>query len=236
MTNTQLKTRLGKRLRALLNAIPDGTKQVWDLCCDHGAVGRAVIESRPNCEVVFNDIHQDIMARLSKKLIALGAKNYRLEVAPAQNLKLNGEQRPTIILAGVGAEQCIEILKQLFSQPAAEQAYFIISPATKTYFVRQFLCQAGVYLADEACISENRRSYEIICIQLQQKASNRPMIGTAEDLFGACWQPGNAEQLKHLKKQLKFYQSAQKPTPETDLICQGYQQLIEKKFLNSLEG
>jgi tRNA (adenine22-N1)-methyltransferase len=227
MNELTLKTRLGKRLKSLLRCIPEQTDEVWDLCCDHGAIGRAVIESNPDCTVVFNDIHPDIMTRLGDALTQFNARRYRLITAPAQTITLPANKRLTVILAGVGAEQCIEILNNLFKQPAADNAYFIISPATKTYFVRQFLCQNSVFLANEQVVTENRRSYEIICIQRQPASGTTLMTRTAAFLFGQCWRPEGDNHLPHLKKQLNYYQSSRKNDLEIRNICAGYRNLIK---------
>lgn len=229
MNDLVLKTKLGKRLRFLLNCIPSDTDEVWDLCCDHGAIGRAVLESRPSCEVIFNDIHQDIMARLEETLVNLNASNYRLDVGPAQSIKLPSNNSLTIVLAGVGSEQCIEILQELLSQPAALTAYFIISPATKTYYVREFLCKAGVYLELDEAVSENKRTYEVLGIRLSDIGNHsKRMTRSEENLFGNGWTANNPDHQKHIRKLLNYYQSAQNPDAKTKAICKGYTALLEK--------
>lgn len=226
MVQNPIKTRLGARLKALTNCIPDNTTLLWDLCCDHGAVGRAVLETRPDCEVIFNDIHKDIMARLGTQLQELEASNYQLNIGPAQNIQLSDQPNQAIVLAGVGAEQCIEILEQLFTTPAGRQAYLIVSPATKTYYVRKFLCQYGAHLLDEKVVIENKRGYEILCIQAESSSAVK-MHSTDQFLFGGVW-TDCVKQLTHLQKTLDYYRAQRNPDSETQFICSGYENLLER--------
>jgi len=232
MTDHTLKTRMGTRLTALFSAVPATTSEFWDLCCDHGAIGRAILESRQPCPVVFNDIHSDIMAKLQRRLTALQAENYRMYIGPAEQLVLTDSPQPTLMLAGVGAEQCIIILSHLFAQPSSASATFIISAATKMHRVRQFLIDQGVFLVHESVVTENKRSYEILIIGRDSFSGGKKMSDSAGDLFGACWQPDNPDHRRHLDKLIGFYQAKlqHRPAGNTDSIVQGYKDILKKHY------
>ena len=230
MIDHSLKTRMGTRLSALFNAIPETTTEFWDLCCDHGAAGRAILESRPSCPVVFNDIHSDIMAHLEHQLAELAADNYRLAICPAERLELTASRQPTLLLAGVGAEQCIVILAHLFAQPASASATFIISPATKMYWVRQFLIEQGAYLLAEQVVTEHNRSYEILTIRREPTSSGLAMIDHPDFSHGDCWLPADPNHRRHINKLIAYYgaQLEHRPTPQSKAIVQGYQNILKK--------
>ncbi|TXR54186.1 tRNA (adenine(22)-N(1))-methyltransferase TrmK [Reinekea thalattae] len=224
MKDDVLKTKMGKRLMALFQQIPEHSREVIDLCCDHGALGRAILETRPHCSVIFNDVRANIIDQLSQKLLSLNASNYQLSIEPAQNLKIQ-QAESTVVLAGVGAEQCIEILTELFQQPLAQSCHFIISPATKNFYVRQFLCQQGVYLLNEQTVTEKNRTYEIITVQLNAVQNSKKMQQTDDYLFGQCWQKNNAEHIAHLNKILTYYQAAKVINESTKKIITGYKKI-----------
>jgi len=224
-----MKTRLGKRLSALFNCIPPETNYLYDLCCDHGAIGRAVLETHKQCHVVFNDIHPDIMSRLATLLHSFNASNYSLSVCPAEQLQPLSSKRSTIILAGVGDEQCIRILRHLSAIPSLKQAHFIISPATKVQKVRRYLKQNGAKLICESTITENNRTYEIIEVSFDTLIEHRPISE-----FGYCWSSEDPTHQTHLKKLITFY-SAQRNTAlnkEYERISLAYKKILEKISLS----
>lgn len=226
ITENGTKTRLGKRLEALVESIESPNSVVYDLCCDHGAVGRAVLELMLSEHVVFNDIHPDIVTRLGHQLSSLNATNYELNVQPAEQVSLQLVDHGHIILAGVGDEQCIEILKALFAQPASRNYSFVISPATKTYFVRRFLQSTSATLLFDRIVTENRRSYEIIGVQ-NSSVCSRPVSSVGEG-----WEPGNAAHQQHLKKLIDFYsaQLRRGSNAEVERIVEQYQNALDKLF------
>lgn len=221
---------MGRRLRALFHSIPTDATDCWDLCCDHGAVGRAVLEAYPHCRVIFNDIHPDIMRALDDKLTQLDSINYQLIVCPAENIELSPSARPVIVLAGVGDQQCIKILSSLFAQPACRNATFVVSPATKTYYVRKFLIESNVYLCHEETVTENKRTYEILTIELTPRYGSDLMESTLGFRFGQCWKLKSKDDLEHINKLVHFYQSQLRNphSSEAEEIVYGYQKLLKK--------
>lgn len=131
------------------------------------------------------------------------------------------------MLAGVGAEQCIDILAALFQQPFAQSSTFIISPATKVFFVRQFLSQQQVYLIDEQTVTENKRTYEIITVQLNNAEQSQRMQASDDFLFGTCWQLENPDHRSHLEKLLSYYQASQSKHEQTLDIISGYKKILK---------
>lgn len=218
MTQNARKTRLGHRLNALYNLIPEGTELLIDLCCDHGALGRAALEEQRAKRVLFNDIHPDIMQRLSQQLTRFGASMYQLSVEPAQQLILPDTLTGTVVLAGVGDEQTIDILRALMTQPQAGNFRFIVSPATKVYFVRDYLRQSNIRCIEDVIVCENRRCYEILTL-----VTDHPQA-IAVSQFGDQWQPDNAQHQQHLNKLIRFYsaQLKQGESAQTRRIIEGY--------------
>jgi tRNA (adenine22-N1)-methyltransferase len=230
MEKINIKTRLGKRLTALFDAIPQDVTHLYDLCCDHGALGRATLETYPNSFVTFNDIHPDIMARLDKMLNDFNARNYTMSVMPAENLTVTDQGKPCIILAGVGDEQCITILKSLLAQKLPPQTHFIVSPATKTHFVRSFLASMPINVKQDQVTFENKRCYEIIEFSLD-KPNNEPM-----HLFGTGWVKNDPDHIKHIEKILSFYRAQLENNPKssrTNEIILGYEKILKKIKLES---
>ena len=220
-----MKTRLGKRLKALFTAIPSETDCLYDLCCDHGALGRAVLETRANCHVVFNDIHPEIMARLASLLNIFSARNFTLSICPAEKLAALPFQQATVILAGIGDEQCIRILQHLSSIESLKNAHFIISPATKVQNVRAFLSANKASLLKESTVTENKRTYESIEVMFNQIAQ-----GNEISEFAQCWNAADPDHYRHLEKLVAFYAAQQSTFEKSDYqrISRGYYKILKK--------
>lgn len=224
MNKKPLKTKLGKRLRYLYEQIPENTEIFYDLCCDHGALGRAVLESYKDCQVIFNDIHPDIMARLEDQLRRLAAENFRLEICPAENIQLDAHTNACVMLAGVGDGQCICILAALLAQPINPNTRFIVSPATKVLAVRDYLRQQNINCFADTIISENKRSYEVIEFDLNPANHSLSELGDG-------WQRNNADHQKHLEKLISFYQAQLINQPKSSVAkraVSGYQKILKK--------
>ena len=225
MPDNSLKTRLGKRLKAIYQSIPQPADQLFDLCCDHGALGRAVLESQPACHVTFNDINVGIMQSLQQTLQRFNAKNYSLHTGPAQEIRLPERGQSVIVLAGIGDEQSIAITEQLLAQETEQPCRFIISPATKVHYVRRYLASAPASLITERLVTENRRTYEILYVIKDTSEHKRPISA-----FGEQWQQGNRDQQQHLWKLIQFYsaQQRQQALSDSQEISNGYQEILKK--------
>ena len=232
MTQTALKTRLGKRLNQLFTSIHQDAEIVWDLCCDHGALGRAVLETRPTTQVMFNDIHPNIMARLSDQLKRLRASNYHVVVSPAQQIELQANAAQTVVLAGIGDEQCITVLKALSAQVNAKNCRFIVSPTTKVALVRDYMIDAGFYLVNQTTVTENKRTYEVISICTTDRYGGHRMSNALGDDIGSCWTPC-AEHIQHLTKLIGYYkgQALNLEKPYAKRLLNQYKEILNK--LNS---
>lgn len=217
-------TKLGKRLRALFAEIPADCAHFYDLCCDHGFLGRAVLESSQNTRVIFNDINPNITTTLNAQLSNYANSNYQVHTGPAEEVVIDVGNQSTFVLAGVGDEQCITILRGLLTKTKDTDAVFIISPATKVAYVRDFLMKQGLVCLAETTVTENKRTYEIIVIK-HATSDNEPAVS----LTGHCWRETKEHQT-HLEKMIQFYQSQLRSSsnPVIPSIIKGYQQTLKK--------
>lgn len=97
--------RLPERLQSLLDLCEPGLP-LWDLCCDHGLLGIAALESGQFSEVIFNDSVPHVIEQLSERLA--GRARCRTVLAFAEDI--GEELTGNLILAGVGGEKIFKIL------------------------------------------------------------------------------------------------------------------------------
>ncbi|MBX2988704.1 MAG: SAM-dependent methyltransferase [Bdellovibrionaceae bacterium] len=129
--------RLSPRLQFLLDQAWPG-EALWDLCCDHGLLGRRALQSGRFPEVHFVDQVPHIMARLRERLTreAPGAPAF-LHAVPAGDLEpvLTG----TVIIAGVGGEKILEILRRLHERRRLQARRLVLSPHKDEEFLAESL-------------------------------------------------------------------------------------------------
>lgn len=97
--------RLPERLQSLLDLCEPGLP-LWDLCCDHGLLGIAALDSGNFSEVIFNDSVPHVIEQLRERLT--GRTHCRTVLGLAEDI--GEELTGNLILAGVGGEKIFKIL------------------------------------------------------------------------------------------------------------------------------
>lgn len=193
-----MKTRLGKRLTALFDAIPPGYDEVWDLCCDHGRLGLALLESQRTPNVHFVDQIDSIMADLQGRLERYGATGYQLHTQPAEHLILRTQSRPLLVLAGVGDEVAHTIVSEVTARNPDSQPDWLISPANNLFQVRRNLQQQAFGLLEEGVVFENGRGYEWLRVSQDRQRATAEVGNPA-----GFWDADVPEHRTHLQKLIR---------------------------------
>ncbi|WP_157954380.1 tRNA (adenine(22)-N(1))-methyltransferase TrmK [Saccharospirillum mangrovi] len=218
-----MKTRLGKRLRALFEAIPEhGYDSVWDLCCDHGRLGMALLETDRTPWVHFNDSVPGILIDLEERLRRYGAEHYQLHTGPAEALALPDAGKHLLVLAGVGDELTVRILQSLSQHKTSAQFDWLLMPTHNLFQVRQFLIDQNWGLLEEGWVFENGRGYEWLRVT--------PAGGQRLENPAPFWDARNAEHRQHLTKLLKHARQQQRQTDSADagIIAQAYAAALDQ--------
>lgn len=218
-----MKTRLGKRLTALFDAIPTGYDSVWDLCCDHGRLGMALIETGRAPQVHFNDCVGSIMADLEARLIRYGATGYTLHTVEAERLQLPGEGRHLVVLAGVGDEMTIRILEALSLTDSADRFDWLISPANNLFQVRRWLREHGFGVVEEGLVFENGRGYEWLQVTSDRHRAPTPVANPAP-----FWDARDPQHRAHLAKLVRHARKQRRNPADTDsdAVLAAYEPLL----------
>lgn len=221
-----MKTRLSTRLRALFEAIPPGYDAVWDLCCDHGRLGLAVLESEGAGEVHFNDSVAAIMNDLEQRLVRYGARRYGLHPGPAEQLRLPDTGRQLLVLAGVGDELSARIITALAQQLPAQRLDWLIAPANNLFQVREFLQRQNFGLFEEGLVFDRGRGYEWLRVSQDRDRAVPDVANPAP-----FWDPNNSDHRRHLSKLLKHARRQQRqPGPHSAAAAaEAYARLLEQR-------
>ena len=218
--------KLSKRLSALKSMIGSGYDHIWDVCCDHGYLGFALlaryqqVQSQQHHsalpEVHFVDVVPHLMAQLQTELQAVDfASRYHLHCQDAGSIRCSPEHRHLVIIAGVGGDVAIEIIRSILkNHENAKHIEFLLAPVHHLYRVRQFLRQSGFALLAEQLLVENKRCYELLHVSL---------VATTElSLVGQFWDLSNLDHQNYLNQCIAHYQKRALGQCEYIEVLQAY--------------
>lgn len=168
--NAFKKTRkLSFRLTSIKSLIPKNSKVVWDLCCDHGLLGRKILEEQRDTEktkfVHFVDCVPSIMQKLDQTLSKyFNASFYKTHTLDAANIDISGAEDECIIIAGVGGYKAIDILEGIISNRLIKSS-FIISVHKDFKKVQDYLSKQSFRELKQLVIEDKKKEYKIILVE-----------------------------------------------------------------------
>ncbi len=215
--------KLGKRLRALRDMVTQPYEEIWDLCCDHGFLGMALLDADKAQTLHFVDQLPGITTDLAERLQPYPAARYQVHTLPAEQVRWQANKRRLVIIAGVGGETVVEIVQQLAARNDLAATDWLLSPANSCYELRQYLRQAGFGLKAEAVVFERRRGYEMLWLGQRDSA-----LATV-DKVGSMWRSDCAEHDRHLRELVAHYRRRLRNRAQCQLaepVLAAYEQLL----------
>lgn len=220
-----LKTRLSKRLQEIYEMIDDTYPVGWDLCCDHGKLGLALLEGKKCYKVNFVDqvpgITEELESYISK-IPNLNSKSYSIETMDAA--KIQPTDKSLVCLCGVGGDVAISILSSIIKYQGARDCTFVISAQYQLFELRRFLDQAGFGLIKERLIFEGKWGYEVLVVKLGERESIDNVGSNLLDLN--C-----PKTIQYFKKLVNHYERKSHSDEESKLILHHYKKLLIGKNL-----
>jgi tRNA (adenine22-N1)-methyltransferase len=183
--SNQNQPTVSQRLQAILDITDQAYDQIWDTCCDHGYLGEAYLLRKQAQTVHFVDRVPALMYDVEQRLAAFGsamaiddsaidsavdsANNSAIEPSTWQvhcldvkQLKLEGEQRHLIIVAGVGGDLCADIVTAIVNQHPFHDIDWILCPVHKHETLRKKLMTLNLHLVNEHLVKDKGRIYEVM--------------------------------------------------------------------------
>ena len=145
--------------------------------------------------LVFVDQVPHIMAQLAARLASLNIGQHELITADAGDLCFDTQQRHLVIVAGVGGERTVTILRAIEARHPGMAIDYIFCPSTSQHALRDYLAAEDFGLADESLVCEKKRYYEVLYVQANAAANNLPRVSKTCHL----WDEGDADQQRYLK-------------------------------------
>lgn len=222
---------LGPRLNSLLQLVVDAQQHqrydtIWDCCCDHGYLGINLLQRKLADKVVFVDQVASIMQQLQPRLRNYPEQTYELLTADAGQLTLASEQRHLIIMAGIGGENIVKMLRGIAHNNPNTNIDILCCPTTTQFHLREYLADRNYSLTREFLVTENNRDYEVIYVQHREHVSHvNPVSNT-----GQMWNGDQRRHHRYLQKLVTHYrnQSRTDASGKKHTIMQHYQACLDK--------
>ena len=168
--------KLSQRLKTIDSFVTRKYDHIWDCCCDHGLLGQALLKRNAATTVHFVDVVESLMVNVQSQLERFFPENnvgasWKVHCLNVAALPIASADTVTathlIIIAGVGGELVIELVKAIKEANPNHHMEFLLCPVHHNYKVRQALIRMGFGLIDEALLLENKRFYEVMHVSQQ---------------------------------------------------------------------
>lgn len=255
--------KISQRLQQIDRMIYGHYDHIWDCCCDHGLLGMLLLQRNAAKKVHFVDCVMPLMQQLSIELQRFFPKHGE-NVPPTLSATLCQNQNQwqvhcidvaalplgscdiranhLIIIAGVGGELLVELVRSILARHSHCRLEFILCPVHHNYYVRSSLAELGLLLKNELLLEENRRFYEILHLRhangaLSTNAISKNAISSNEDDMplsctgSIMWQGLNEDKKQQAKRYLKqtighYQRIPESRLPNKLLILAAYQGIL----------
>lgn len=148
-----------------------------------------------------------------------------LDVATLPLEQTSDKDKQLIIIAGVGGELLVELVRAILVQHPQRHLEFILCPVHHNYYVRQSLTALGLGLKSEHLLEENQRFYEILHVTTIVEPNILPISATGSLMWQTLDETSLPRAQRYLSQLIGHYQRmpAHKQTPE---IIDAYQQQL----------
>ncbi|WP_415774899.1 tRNA (adenine(22)-N(1))-methyltransferase [Shewanella oncorhynchi] len=241
--------KISQRLQQINSMISGHYDHIWDCCCDHGLLGMLLLERSAARQVHFVDCVPSLMQALELRLqrffpADLSGQNPHLNLGIDPNLschtqwqvhcldvaalpleQTSDKDKQLIIIAGVGGELLVELVRAILAQHPQRPLEFILCPVHHNYYVRQSLSALGLGLKSELLLEENQRFYEILHVSTIVAPNGLPITATGSLMWQTLDEVSLPRAHRYLSQVIGHYQRmpAHKQTPE---IIHAYQQQL----------
>lgn len=197
--------RLSARLSRLYDLVDADYDVAWDLCCDHGYLGAALLFGGRTRAAHFVDQVPGIMADLRARVLNWPQDlqtRTTFYTGRAELLAPVAGDRQLVLLAGVGGEKTGWILQALTRFSEFAKADWILSPANDALDVRCRLNTLDFSLLEEGAVIENGWCYEYLKVRRRSSGDGRSV-----PLVGEFWDPKLADHYRYLRRLRQHYRN-----------------------------
>lgn len=236
-TTTPIVRRLSLRLKHLYQWVLDAGdyEEIWDLCCDHGRLGlhlHHALSEKPS-KIHLIDCVPRIIDILKMRYSALFGSHLIVDCMDAGDIYLPNSSRQLIILAGIGGETMIDILKKLIPKiqshnktAAGSTVELMLSPNSDTFELRRFLRAYPFVLVKEEFVTDKGQHHEHLHFSYHEVGGT---VSKTSFVGERLWDPFDQEKKRYVNKLIKHYRNCAQfgNNEEAKIALDAYVKLVE---------
>lgn len=143
-----------------------------DVGCDHGYIGKAMIESGKCDKVIFSDISEPSLKKAKSLFTTAFSDRIKFYVCDGMSFPENPD---VVLMAGLGGEEIIKIIKNREQLPEK----LVLQPMKNTEKLREFLVTFGYKILKDYVFFSARKYYDIIIAE-----RGKDFLINEEKIFG----------------------------------------------------
>lgn len=154
--------KLSNRLNTIIGMV-EHAEVVADIGCDHGLVGKALLEQKRAKKVIACDISEKSLEK-ARKLAKENSLDATMAFRVGDGLSVIGAgEADVVVIAGMGGLQIMQILKE---RPKVAHAVplMVLLPHRNEYELRRFLYEEGYRIKEEKLAFDTPRYYQIMSV------------------------------------------------------------------------
>ena len=158
--------KLSKRLETIVSQAAKAAAggRAADVGCDHGFVPITLVETGAVSRAIAMDVRKGPLMRAKAHIAAHGLSDV-IETRLSDGLeKLNPGEADTVIIAGMGGELMLRILKD-GAHVREHIRHWILSPQSELGVFRHGLEELGLAVTDEVMVEEDGKYYVIMTVE-----------------------------------------------------------------------
>ncbi len=158
---------LSKRLTTIASLVPHGAR-VCDVGCDHAYLSIELVKSGKSPFVIATDVREKPLNKAKTNAEKFGVSNIEFRL---QNglFGITQADIDTAVIAGMGAEVIVDILKNADSLVKSIGLTIIMQPTTSPEILREYLYTNGFCIEKEIPVFENEKLYSVMLAKFKNR-------------------------------------------------------------------
>lgn len=186
------------RINSIADIVQDNYDCIYDLCCDHGLIGKKLSQNQPDSYIYYVDVVPTIIDKLNKDSYITHKLRSCVLAKDARNSKFKIYKKNLFIISGIGAELGIEIYQNIQSQITPDhEVDFIFCIHQHIDKIHDFMATAPLRLKAFKLVKEREKYFEIFYLAIDEKYPKDPFLESLELFEDAEYLSSRIHYLEH---------------------------------------
>lgn len=180
--------KVNKRIKVLLDLVPNGCKRVIDVGADHGILSYLILENNKSEFVIATDISKKCLDKAEKLLQPYISSDRAVCIVSDGLNGVEDLKNDLTIIAGMGGHEIVKILSNIIDKSTLDR--FLLQPMQDADVLRYYLSRNGYTIINDLIIEDKGKFYSVI---LTKYTGLSQPLDEVECFFGKDCRVDNSE-------------------------------------------